>query len=89
MAPRDHSTIPSNLTQEQSLDSDTGILHASSSDTQTLTVHYWITNQYILPTFTQDIREAVYNTIYFTPFSSEAVWICLYPENPISNTIYV
>ena len=89
MALRAHPIIPSNLTQEQVFKSNTGILHMSSSDTQTPKIHYWITNQSILLTFTQDQQEAGYDIIYFTPSSSEAAWARLYPGKPISKTISV
>ena len=85
---RAYPTIPSDLTQEQAFESDTSILHTTLLGTH-LKLNYWITTWSILLTFTQDIREAGYNTIYFTPFSSELAWARLYPENPISNTIYV
>ena len=88
MALRAHPTILSDLTQEQAFDSHTGILHAPLSNTNTLTLHYFITTWSILPKFTQYRREAGYDTLYFTPFSSEAAWTHLYLKNPISNTIY-
>ena len=83
-----HPTIPSNLTQEQASESETGILHATSLDTH-LTLYYWITTWYISLTFTKYRREAGYDTIYFTLFSLEAEYTGLYPDNPISNTISV
>ena len=88
MALHARPTIPSDLTQEQAFEFDTGILHATSSDTH-LTLQYWITTSSILPKFTQDRIEAVFTTIYFTLFSSEAAWTRLYTEHPISNTISV
>ena len=88
MALRTHPTTPIDLTQEQSFESETGILHATPLDTY-LTLHYWITTSSILPNFKQYIIEASCDTIYFTRFSSEAVWTRLYPENPISNRISV
>ena len=39
--------------------------------------------------FMQDRQEAEYDVIYFTPFSSEAVWARLYLEQAISNTISI
>ena len=84
-----HPTIPSDLTPEQVFESDTGILHASSSGDPTLTIQYWITTRSILSTFTQDIQEAGYDFLYFNPFSSKAAWTRLYPEQAISNTISV
>ena len=88
MALRACPTIPSDLIHEQAFESNTSILHATSSDIH-LTLQYWITTRSILPTFTQDRREAGFTTIYFNLFSSEAMWACLYPEHPISNTISV
>ena len=88
MALRARPTIPSDLTQEQAFNSDTGIPHATSLDTH-LTIHYWITTRSILLNITQDRREASYDTIYFTPFSSEVAWKRLYQENTILNKISV
>ena len=45
MALRAHPTIPSNLTPEQALESDTGILHESLSGDLTLTIQSWITTR--------------------------------------------
>ena len=84
-----HPTIPSELTPKQAFESDTGILHASSSGNPTLTVQYWITTRSILPTFTKDCHETGYDFLSFTPFSSEAAWTRLHPEQAISNTISV
>ena len=84
-----HSTIPRDLTPEQPFESDTGILHASSLSYPTLTLQYWITTRSILPAFTQDFQDSGYDILYFTPFSLEAVWTRLYPEQAISNTISV
>ena len=87
MALRSHSKIPINLTPKQALDSETGILHASSSVDLTLTVSYWITTRSMLPIFARDRLEAGYDMILYTPFSSEEVWTCLHPNQSISNTI--
>ena len=89
MALHAHPTIPSDLTPMQAFDSDTGILHATLSDAPTLTLQYWVTKRLILPEFMQDRQEASYDVLYFTPFSTEAAWTRLYPENPILNTISV
>ena len=89
MALHAHPTTLIDLTQEQAFDSDTGILHTPSLDTHTTTLHYWITTRSILAKFTQDRWEAIYNIIYFNPFSSKMAWTHFNPENPISNTIYV
>ena len=89
MALRTHPTIPSDLTTEQVFEYDTGILHALSSGHPTLTIQYCITTRSTLPTFTKYHQEAGYDVLYFTPFSSEAAWTRLYPEQDISNTIYV
>ena len=89
MAIRAHPTIPSNLTHKQLLNSDTSILHALSSDTPTLTLQYWITTRSILPAFTQYFQESGYYILFFTTFSTEAAWTCLYPDHPISNTISI
>ena len=35
----------------------------------------------------QDWQEAGYNVLYFTPFSTEAAWIRLYPDEHVTNTI--
>ena len=86
MALRAHPTIPISLTQDQAFDSDSGILHATSSDTH-LTLHYWITTNYILLNLTQDRREDGYDITYFTLFHSEVAWTRLYSENAITNTI--
>ena len=88
MALRSRPTILSDLTQEQAFESNTGILHSSSSYTH-LTLHCVIANRYILPTFMQDRQEDGYGIICFTPFSSEAAWTYLYPKHPMSNTISV
>ena len=82
-----HPTILRDLTPNQEFEPDTGILHASLSDAPTITFQYWITISSILPTFTQDRQEASYKVIYFTPFSTKAVWTRLYPDQPIPNTI--
>ena len=89
MALHAHPTILSDLTQEHVFESDTGILHASSSNKHTPILHYCITTSSIFLTFTQDQQEAGNNIIYFTPFSSEAAWTRLYPKNLISNMISV
>ena len=89
MALQSHHTILRYLTQEQSFESVTGILHVFLSDTPTLTLRYWITTRSILPMFSHDHQGYGYDIIYFTPFSSEAAQTRLYPENPISNTISV
>ena len=89
MALHAHPTILSNLTLEQASESDTGILHVLSSGDPTLTVRYWITTRYILPTFTWDHLEAGYDVLSLTPFSSEAAWTRLHPEQAILNTISV
>ena len=89
MALRAHPTILSDLTPEQSFESDTGILYALSLGNPTITLQYWITTRSILPKFTQDRQEAGYDALYFNPFSSEAAWTRLYPEQAISNTISV
>ena len=88
MAMRAHSAIPSDLTQEQALESNTVILHATLLDTNP-TLQYLITTHSILLTFTQDRRDAGFIKIYFTPLSSEAACTRLNPEQPISNTISV
>ena len=88
MALQAHPTIPSNLTPEQEFESDTGILHLSSSGSPTITFQYWITTRSIFRTFTQDRLEAGYNVLYFTPFSIKAVWTRLYPDQPITNMIF-
>ena len=59
--------IPSYLTPEKVFEYDTGILHASSSGDPNPTIQYWITTMSILPTFTQDRHEAVYDVLSFTP----------------------
>ena len=82
-----HPTIPSDLTPEQALESDTGILHASLLYVPTLTLQYWITIRSILPNFTQDRQDAGYEVLYFTPFSTKAACTHLYPNKPVSNTI--
>ena len=74
---------------KQALESYTGILHASSLGDLTLTVRYWITTLSILMTFSHDCLEAGYNVISYTPFSLEAAWTRLQPDQAISNTIYV
>ena len=84
-----HPTTPSNLTPKHAFEFDTGILCASSLSDRTLTIQYWITTRFILPTFTQDFQEAGYDVLYFTPFSSESVWTHLYPKQAILNIIYV
>ena len=84
-----HPSITSDLTPEQSFKYDTGILHASLSGNLILTLQYWITTRSILRTFTQDHQEASYDVLYFTPFSTDGAWTHLYPEHPISNTIYI
>ena len=89
MALRAQPMITSNLTPKQVFESDTGILHVLLSGDPTLTVRYWITTRSILPTFTWDRLEAGYNVISFTPFSSEAAWTRLHPEQAILNTISV
>ena len=89
MALRAHPTIPSDLTQEQVFESDTGILHVLLLDTLTLTLYYWITMRSILLAFMQDFQEARYDIICFTPFSSEAAWTRLYSDYLILNTISV
>ena len=84
-----HPNIPSNLTPKQVFESNTGILHALLSGNMNLTLKYWITTRSILLTFTQYLQEAGYDVLSFTPFSSEAAWTRLYPEQAISNTISV
>ena len=63
MALRAHPMITSDLTPEQAFESDSGILHESSSGDPTLTVHYWITTRSILPTFACKHIEAGYNVL--------------------------
>ena len=87
MALRAHLAIPSELTPEQAFESDTGIIHALLSGDPTLTVCYWITTRSIIPTFARNRLKASYNVLSYTPFSSEAVWICLHPDQAISNNI--
>ena len=89
MAMRAHPTIPSDLMPKQVFESDTGILHASSSGDLNLTVRYWITPRSILPKFTWESLEAGYDVISFTPLSSEVAWPHLPPYQAISNTISV
>ena len=84
-----HPTIPSKITPEQAFKCNTGNPHALSSVDPTLTIQYWITTRSILLTFTQDLQEAGYDVLYFTPFSLEWGWTRLYPEQAISNTISV
>ena len=84
-----HPIIPSNLTSKQAFDSDTVILHVSSSGDPTLTLQYWITTKSTLPTFTQDSQESAYNVLYLDPLSSEAERTRLYPKQAISKKIYV
>ena len=89
MALHAHPTILIDLMPEQVLESDTGILHASSSGDLTLTVHYWITTRSILPIFARNRLEAGYDVISYTPFSSEPAWTRLHPDQAITNTISV
>ena len=89
MALHAQPTIPSDLTTNQAFESNTGILHASLLGDPTLTVQYQITTRSILPTFTQDRNESGYDVFSFTPFSSEAAWTRLHPEQAILNTIYI
>ena len=37
----------------------------------------------------QDWQEAGYNVLYFTPFSTEAAWTRLYPDQTVTNRISV
>ena len=78
----------SDLTPEQVFESENGILYSSLSNVTTINLHYWITTRSILPPFTQYWQEVGYNILYFTPFSTEAVWIRPYPYKPVNNTIY-
>ena len=89
MVMRAHLTIPSDLTPEQAFDSNTGILHVSSSGDPTLTVCYWIRTRTILPTSTRDRLEVGYGVIPYTPFSLEAAWTRLHPHQAISNNISI
>ena len=89
MALRTHPTIPRNLTPEQAFESNNGVLHASSLVDLTLSVRYWITTQSILQTFARNWLKAGYNILYYTPFSSEAAWTHVHPDQEITNTIYV
>ena len=89
MALQAHPAIPRDLTPEQAFESDTGILHVSSSDDPTITLQSWITTSSILPTFTQDFQEAGYNILYFYQFSTEVAWTRLYSDQPATNTISV
>ena len=79
----------SDLTPEQVFESDTGILHASLSGNPTLSVRYWIMTQSILPTFTRNRLESGYDVLSYTPFSSEAAWTRLHPNQAITNTTSV
>ena len=72
MAVRAHAKITSDLTPEQVFESNTIILHALLVGDPTLAIQYCITTRSILLTFTQDLQEAKYDILYFTPFSSEA-----------------
>ena len=74
---------------DQAFESDTGILHASSLGDPTLSVSYWITTQSILPTFACNRLEASYDVLSYTPFSPEAVWTRVHPDQAIKNTISV
>ena len=89
MALHIHPTILSDLTIKQAFDSDTGISHVSLSGNPTFTFRYWITTRYILLKFTWDHIKAWYDVLSFTPFSSEAAWTRLHPEQSIINTISV
>ena len=83
-----HPTVQSDLPVAQVTASDTGILHVLSVAVPIITHQYWITTRYILPEFAQDHLELGYEMFYFTPFSSEAVWLRLHPGIPITNNIY-
>ena len=89
MALRAHPTIPSNLMPEQAFESDTGVPHASLSSDPTLSVCYWITTHSILQTFASNQLEAGYDILYYTPFSLEAAWTRVHPDQAITKTIYV
>ena len=89
MALRAHPTIPSNLTPEQAFDSNTGVLNSLSSGNPTISVCYWITTLLILPTFAINRLEAGYDILHYTPFSSEAEWTRIHPDQVITKTIYV
>ena len=89
MALRAHPTIPSDLTPEQAFDSNTGFLRASSSGNPTLSVRYWITTRLILQIFSRNRLEDGYDILYYTPFSSEAAWTHVHPDQAITNTISV
>ena len=88
MALQARPTILSDLTPEQAFEANTGILHMFSSYVPTLTLQYWVTVRYILIMLTQYYQEAGYDILSFNPFSKESVWTCLYPNQPVSNTIY-
>ena len=55
----------------------------------TLTIYYWITAQSTIPTFARDRLRAGYNVLSYTPFSPEAAWTRLHPDQIFSNTISV
>ena len=84
-----HLTITSDLMPLQDSRSYTGILHVLLLDVLTITLHYWITIRSIISTFTQYWQETGYNVIYFTLFSTKAVWIRLHSNLPKTNKIYV
>ena len=89
MALRDKPTIPSDIMPEQVFESNNGILHALSSGDPTLSVCYWITTWSILQTFDRNRLESGYDILSYTPFSSEAAWTCVHPDQEIKNTISV
>ena len=68
-----HPAITSDPTPVLASDSDTGVLHVSSSDLPAITLQYWIRTRSIIPTLTQYGQEAGYNVFYFTPFSTDAM----------------
>ena len=80
--------IPIDLTPKQVFESGTVILHFLSLDAPTITFQYWITTRSIIPMFVQNCQEAGYNVLYFTPFSTKAAWTRLYPNQPVTNTIF-
>ena len=84
-----HPMILSDLTPKQVFESNTGILHASSSGDPTFTVQYCITTRSILLTFTKDRHEAGYDVLSFSLLSSEVAWTRIHPEQAILNKISV
>ena len=83
-----YPTIPIDLHPDQYFEYETGILHASSSDAPTINFQYWITKRSIIPAFVKDCQGAGYSVIYFTPFSNEVAWTCLYIDQPVTNIIF-